>query len=204
MERFGAAEAFFRATRRFRNEDGQTAKGMAFVQMYAAYEYTVNTAVQASIDAIMAHAHAYADLRPSLLAIFLQPQLQSLKACAPKNEWENRLALFEMAYSAKAAVIPNVIVPSNGTHYRQPQLRLTFKVMGIKRLPARRIRHLQRIDEVVEHRNAIAHGRETPGAIGRRYSRKDIRRSMRQVKSVCLLFVDVLQSHCSIATEHRR
>ena len=58
-------------------------------------------------------------------------------------------------------------------------------------MAVRRKKHIQRISEVVGHRNVIAHGEEKAEDIGRRYTRSEILKMMRQMKSVCLLQIIV-------------
>jgi hypothetical protein len=69
---------------------------------------------------------------------------------------------------------------------------MIFRVFGINRLPVRRRAHIGRINEVVGHRNLIAHGTETANDIGRRYTRADISHITAQMRSVCLLLIQVL------------
>jgi hypothetical protein len=63
---------------------------------------------------------------------------------------------------------------------------------------------LLRIDEVVDHRNAVTHGRETPDKIGRMYSRAEVVHRIAQMKSVCLLLISATEAHCANTARHRR
>lgn len=202
--RFASIETFFKGAHGLKGNSAQIAKGLAFVQVYAAYEYTVSTVVQIAVDVLIAHSHPTKDLLPSLMALFLNGELQSLRDCPPKDIWDRRLRLFKQVFSSAAASVPNTILPSDGSHFRHTQLQVIFEVLGIERTPAQRQRHLYRIDEVVEHRNAIAHGRETAESIGRRYSRSEILRVVGQMKSVCVLLVAVIEKFCADPSRHCR
>ena len=74
----------------------------------------------------------------------------------------------------------------------------------MRRLPVRRQQHRQRIDEVVNHRNTIAHGQEKAEDIGRRYTRSDILRIASQMKGVCLLLINVFDGFCADGSRYRR
>jgi hypothetical protein len=202
--RFAAVESFFKAVHALKGDSAQVAKGLAFVQIYSTYEYTVSSVVQTAIDVLVSHNHSTKDLAPCLMTLFLDSELRSLRDCSPKDVWDRRLKLFEKVFSGDTASVSNNILPSDGSHYRHTQLQLIFAVLGIKRTPAQRNRHLRRIDEVVNHRNAIAHGRETAENIGRRYSRAEILHIIQQMKSVCLLLIMVIQNHCLDFSRHRR
>lgn len=203
--RFAVVQSFFRATRDFKGEIAAAAKGMAFVQVYAIYEFTVRSAVQISIDALNAHKTRIRDISPSLLALYLDPELSALKDCGVKNVWGNRLKIFERAFSRELISLSNGIGPPNeGAHYRHPDLIMICKVFGIARLPVPRRRHLFRIDEVVDNRNQIAHGSETAEEVGRRYTRPEINRIIAQMRAVCLLLIAIFDGYCTDRARHRK
>ena len=203
--RFAAMALFFNATKGFTGDDEMAAKGLMFVQAYAVYEHTVRNVVQLAIDAIKAHNHKLMDLSPPLLALFLDPELESLRRVGGKDVWNRRVKLFERAFSKSALDISaDSGIPHDGSHFKYTQLQMIFQVFGIKRLPVRRRSHIPRIEEVVGHRNQIAHGSETAVDVGRRYSRSEICHIMDQMKSVCLLQVAVFDAYCSNKSRHRR
>ena len=203
--RFEAIELFFGETRGLQGDHAATTKGLMFVQVYAVYEYTVRSVVRVAIDSIKAHNNKLKDLSPSMLALFLDPEWESLKDSGRKTEWENRLNIMERAFSNDViGLSSDTKLPHDGSHYRYSHLLLIFKVFGITRLPVRRQQHRQRIDEVVYHRNSIAHGQEKAEDIGRRYSRTEVIHMTRQMKSVCLLQVNVFESFCADSMRYRR
>jgi hypothetical protein len=205
IERFSAVESFFKATHGLRGIiSKQTARGLSFVQIYAVYEYTVTTVFQLAINTLVSHGFQRKKLKPTLMTLFLDSELKSLKECSPKNIWNSRLRLFEQVFSRGTARIDNTVFPNDGTHFRHTQLHTVFSVLGINRTPAQRKRHLLRIDEVVEHRNAIAHGRETAEEIGRGYTRAEILKRIREMKSVCILLISAIQTHCEDSSRHCR
>ncbi len=145
LGRFTAADSFFRFAHGPDRTapQAQTAKGLAFVQIYAIYEYTVCTVFRIAIDSLVSHKHSTKALTPSLMALFLDPQLRSLRDCSPSNVWSRRLELFGTIFSRASAKVPNTVLPSDGTHFRHTQLELIFEVFGIKWMPARRRIHLR-------------------------------------------------------------
>ena len=203
MERFTAVEEHFRGSRRLRGDTKITTKGLLFIEIYAVYEYTVKSVMRGAIDQIVAKSHNYADLRPSLLAIFLDPELQSLRSTGPKTIWESRLSLFERSVSEKP-ISPVRVLPSDGNHFRHTHVELILKSLGVTRTFTRRRRHLYMIDEVVNNRNAISHGDETPLDVGRRYSRKDLLRRIRLMQGICLRLVSIVGEHCDDPSKHCR
>jgi hypothetical protein len=202
--RFSRIESFFKDTQYFKGDSAQIAKGIVFVQVYAAYEYTVTSVFRSALDAIMSHKVPTESLTPYLLAVFLDPQIHSVQDSSATAEWQSRFRLFEMACSKAPAHVGNTVFPKDGSHFRHSQLRLMFDILGIKRFPVQRRRHLGRINEVVDNRNAVAHGGETAEDVGRRYSRTEILHAIRQMRSVCLLLVSAIKTRCAIPSFHRR
>ena len=203
--RFNAIELFFKETKHLKDEHVATTKGLMFVQVYAVYEFTVKSVVRVAIDSIRARNYKIRDISPSMMSLFLDPELNSFRDGGRKDEWENRLKIFDRAFSNDPVDLSSeTSLPSDGSHYRYTQLLVIFKVFGIRRLPVRRRQHRQRIDEVVNHRNTIAHGQEKAEDIGRRYTRSDILRIASQMKSVCLLLINVFDGFCADGSRYRR
>jgi hypothetical protein len=201
MERFTAVEQYFRnSPKEFRGippELTQTPKGLVLLQIYAIYEYTVREVTGTAIEEIAKHAHAYADLRHSLLAIFLEPEISSLRNCGDKNDWLRRLELLQKLTSP-APITAVATIPFDGSHYRHTHVELILRVLGVKRTLTRRKRHLYQIDTLVDKRNSISHGDETAMDVGRLSSRADIMREIRVMKSICLRLIEIVSEHCSM------
>ena len=204
-ERFSAIELFFGSTKSLKGDHAAMVKGLMFVQVYAVYEFTVNSVVRVAIESIKAQKHKMKDISPPLMTLFLDPEFMALSDGGKKNTWGNRISLFERAFSNDTvALSSDTKPPHDGSHYRYTQLVTIFNVFGIKRLPVRRRMHISRITEVVNHRNSIAHGQETAEDIGRRYTRSEILHMVRQMKSVSTLLISVLDSFCADGSRHRR
>lgn len=202
IDRFTSVEAYFKATGRFRGESlTQASKGWAFVHIYSAYEFTVTASMRTAIDAVVAHQHTILELEPRLMALFLDSYLISVKECDPQDTWTRRTVLLSQLFKSGPAFVRNTIFPKShkkeGKQFRPQQLQLIFDIFGVPRTPIRMARHLHRIVEIVETRNLIAHGEETADDVGRRFSRAEISKRISQVRTVCLQFIQALETHCS-------
>lgn len=204
MDRFTALEQYFRKTGKFRGELSQTARGLVFVQAYAIHESTVVNVVRFASEAIVAHSLTYADLRPSLLAMFLDAELSSVRDCGIRNLWDRRIELFRLSTSNDLLRSADQTMPTDGSHFRHTHIKLILKVLGITRAPTTRRRHLYRIDEVVNNRNFIAHGEKTAAEVGRGYSNGDIWNIIRQMRSACLRLIHIVEEHCGEPKNHRK
>ena len=203
--RFASIESYFSATKTFKGDPAATAKGLMFVQVYAAYEYTVKEVVRTTIESINRHRHRMRDISPPLLALYLDPELSSLRDCGRRHVWSARRAIFERAFSADFVALPiDTGPPTDGSHYRASHLVMILSVFNIRRRPARKMQHLTRINEVVSHRNGIAHGTDTAENVGRRYTRAEILHMERQMKSVCTHLVSIFDGFCANPSRHRK
>ena len=203
--RFASIKSYFSATKDFQGDLAATAKGLMFIQVYAAYEYTVKGVVRTAIESINSHRHRMIDISPPLLTLYLDPELSSLRDCGRRHVWSARRAIFERAFSADFVTLPtDTGPPTDGSHYRASHLVIILSVFNIRRRPARKMQHLTRINEVVNHRNEIAHGTDTAENVGRRYTRAEIWHMERQMKSVCTHLISIFDGFCANPSRHRR
>lgn len=203
VERFEAVERHLRYSPRSPADIAQTARGLAFVEIYAVYEHAIRQTALLAAQAIASHRHRFSDLQPSLAVLFLDAELNSLRDCSEAKVWRKRLDVFNQFFSRNRITAVDV-VPHDGSHFRYSQVQMLFEVLGIKRAFVMRRRHPYMIDEIVRHRNSIAHGHETPLQIGRQFSREDVARRIRLMRSICLRIVSIVQEFCDSPTRHRR
>ena len=76
------------------------------------------------------------------------------------------------------------VVPTDTSNLRYEQLAEIWETFGISSPVLPRMSLRGRLSEITEHRNAIAHGRESPAAVGSRYSTGELETRMREVYEV--------------------
>lgn len=171
-------------------------KGLIFVQLYAAYEYAVRESVLASFAVVDGHALPLNAIRRGVLTLALDAEFMSLASLGRRTSWDRRLQLLEKAASPEAAKLQGIEFPDDGSHYRPGQLETIWKLMGIPAPIVPQLKHLGRIVELVDNRNAIAHGRFTADEIGSRYSGDDIQQRIEDVQEICIHVVQAIEDHC--------
>ncbi len=162
----------------------QRAKGVAFVEMYAFYEYAVHSAVKNALSALQVANLPIAALAPGLQALAMNPAMDSVRDSGARKRWISQLQVFQKILRTTADIQLDVF-PTDGSHFRKPQLELIWQLFDVsgRIVPDRRLYPL--IGELVERRNAVAHGRERPEDIGRMYSTNDVRKKFRQSRRIC-------------------
>lgn len=193
VERFLAGVAAIEETA---PESAAIFKGLCFVQMYAIYEYTVRSSVQATLSSLKSGALTMNQIRREVLCLVLDPRWDAAAQAGPARMWECRIDLMNRAHSDEAAAsINDTLFPADGSHYRVRQLHTIWKVLGLVAPIVPEPRLLGRIEEMVENRNAITHGRRTAEDAGRSYSRLDIEERFADLKRICEHVLGTLEAH---------
>ena len=171
-------------------------KGLAFVQLYATYEYAVRAAVQATLIVLRAAGVEIRTLRRDLLALVLDSHWDSASSSGRPRVWESRMALIAHVDSREpTSILRDDLFPSDGSHYRINQLRTIWRIFCVNApiVPEPRLRG--RIEELVENRNAVSHGRRRPEEVGARYSWQDIAKRAEDTDTISHHIVSTLESH---------
>jgi len=165
-------------------------KGLMFVHLYGVYEYAVHSAVQAVLAAVRADQLCPRDLHHSSLTLVLNPGFSSASTAGRPRVWKQRLDLvasFESGTPLQS--LDDTLFPADGSHYRVAQLETIWAIFGISVPVVPESRLIGRIEELVENRNAIAHGRRTPEEVGGRYSTSEIEKRIADIEKITVYLV---------------
>lgn len=174
-----------------------TCRGFLFVQLYGIYEYAVTRAVQAALDTVKRDFLGHSEIRRSLLALVLDAEFDSAAKAGRERLWERRIALMVAADDDTPALgFRDNVFPGDGSHYRARQLTTVWKILGMGAPILPSVRFVTRIDELVENRNAIAHGRHTPREVGGRYTNGDMKKWIDDTDAIAHYVIDTVKAHC--------
>lgn len=172
-------------------------KGLMFVQLYGVYEHAVNSAVQSAISTIRDDQLSPSQLHHRLLTLVLDAEFMAVVDTGRSKTWSRRLELVERFEDrSEFSSLSNTIFPADGSHYRIKQLRTIWEIFGLTVPVVPEQRLLGRVDELVENRNAIAHGRRTPEDVGSRYSVGEIAKTITDVEMIATHIVESIERHC--------
>lgn len=174
-----------------------TCRGLLFVELYGTYEYAVTRAVQAALDTIRRESLNYGEIRRSVLAIVLDAQFDSAAKSGRDRLWEQRIALLSaIDDDGQVAELRDSVFPNDGSHYRAQQLTTVWQVLGIASPVVPDRKFLGRINELVDNRNAIAHGRRTAHEVGARYSIAEMEKRVSDTEAITYHVIDTVKAHC--------
>jgi hypothetical protein len=176
--------------------EAATCKGLMFVQLYGIYEYSVNSAVQATLSSIRGDGLCPLELHQRALTLVLHSRFISASTAGPRRMWEQRSDLVASIDSTSPLQsLDDTVFPKDGSHYRVRQLQTIWAVFGLAVPVVPEPRLLGRIEELVENRNAIAHGRRTAEEVGGRYSTLEIEKTVDDVGQISSYVVTEMETH---------
>jgi hypothetical protein len=113
-------------------------------------------------------------LQNGFKVIAIRSQLQSVSSLSQAAIWKSGFELVSAITDGRTCTIVSNVFPNDGSNFRRSQVQTFCRVFGLTD-PGSILREVwQRLDTVVTERNAIAHGRETAGNIGRQYTLADL------------------------------
>jgi MAE_28990/MAE_18760-like HEPN len=173
-------------------------KGLFFVYLYAVYERCVDEACRAAYNIVNRHGISCREVRPELLALGLNAQFDSLEAASGKRQWQRRADVMRSSVDVSAVQICDMGIPMDGSHMRVQQLETIWKLLGIDAPVVPHPRYIDRIHELVERRHAVAHGREMPDEVGRRFTIDDLKARLVDVEACCTYFIRTIEGHVAL------
>lgn len=162
-----------------------SAKGLFFVHLYGTYEYTVTAAVQESLRHINQGKSKIVDCHPVFLSMALDPECRSLVDVGPDKTWDRRRVLFRRINSSEEVAVAETLMPTSGGNPKYEHLCSIWETFCIREPVVPRPLLIGRIKELVDSRNAIAHGRESASAVGSRFTPAELHTRYADISEVC-------------------
>jgi hypothetical protein len=171
-------------------------KGMVFVLLYAVYEYTVTSSVKEFLSMVKNDQVRIKDIRFEALALIMESHFKSISDVKAGKKWLARARLLsEISSNDIVDDTIDSLFPSDGSHFRDAQVKTIWEVFGVDLPIFPNMSLSKRIDEIVDSRNAIAHGRKSAEEVGRSFSSDDLQKRISDIESVCLYIMETLERH---------
>jgi hypothetical protein len=175
-------------------EDTKLLRGLFFVHLYAALEYSVNGAVQETLRSIASKNAKSADVEARFHSVTLHHLFQSYLDSKGRR-MRKRLDILDAQSSTNICVINDSLFADQLKNIWADTLSdvcdcLCLDLACIKERATRTY-----IDEVVDRRNAVAHGRESPVEAGSRMNAGELEHRLVAVMNVAEQLTDSLEAH---------
>lgn len=177
------------------DENIKVQKGLIFVSMYAAIEYTLTACVSAFLSEIQNERKNQNEYKKYILCASLHAEFNALTDGGVRNSWSKRVRFMDKLKSTDPAFFDATIFPSDGTNISYDQIEMVWKILHLPDPILPDEVHDWMLKELKDHRNAIAHGRETAAAIGSRFTFSVLKSRLREVEVLCGHLVHSFESH---------
>lgn len=169
-------------------------RGLYYVHLYSALEKTINEAVEQALILIQSRSVKNKHFKMHFNVISLQHKLQGFKSCGYKEYFNKSSDIFQNITSDDIFPLNNTIFSQSlqNVWFKTIQETLTFFGANDLNLESR-IKYT--IDEIVERRNAVAHGRESAAQVGEKHRATVLRTKTNDIQLVADLFVATFESY---------
>ncbi|MDO5327150.1 MAG: MAE_28990/MAE_18760 family HEPN-like nuclease [Clostridia bacterium] len=178
------------------NPDFQTSSyGLFFVYIYGVYESIIKQIIGITINELNQSGVGIASCIYELYSVLLSNEYDSLYQIGNDKKWEKRWVISQKLACNHTITIPTDLFPTDGRNIKIHQLESLNNSFGIDKpvLPRQDIGHY--IQEMVEHRNHIAHGDVLPKEVGRRYTKTDILNCCSIITEICNYICDTYEEY---------
>ena len=169
-------------------------KGLFCVHLYAAFEKSISDAIETVLTLISSKNIKNSHLSAPILSVVLKDKIKSLKDSAYSKIFIKSSDIFIDAAS-------NNIVPINETafasHLQNVKINIIdeiVKTLGMNPLILS-IHTRITIDEVVDKRNAVAHGRDSAASVGERYRVPALREKLEIISTAAHEIIDAIENY---------
>jgi hypothetical protein len=188
-------------------ESAAILRGLFFVHLYGVLEHAISLSVQVLLQEMTKAGIPYRRFEHHLHAVVLDDHFRSLADPGLKPRWPKRRELLTKQISSEPCSLNDAVFQDQLQNIWFKTLQTIFEYLCIQRdaVPEERMRGY--IDEIVENRNAVAHGRQSAQGVGRRITSSDLEERLdavvRVVNHVLSCFEDYLQNREFIDLQHR-
>jgi hypothetical protein len=169
-------------------------KGLFFVPLYGALEYTATSVVQRCISKLNEKRCDISSLKPTLYSLIFDKECNSLIDSRDKK-WTKRYDLFSKMNTTHPCHIEEHLFPTSTGNIKYQQMESIWKTFGISADVINTDRVRGRLDTLAENRNKIAHGRELPSSVGSAYTTSELEDFYNLISSYCSYILSVFEAY---------
>lgn len=170
-------------------------RGLFYVSCYGALEWSVTAGVHAYLAAIDEEKVPVSQLDWVFNSIALDGFLKALTNTGDKGKWAARRRVFEAFADGTHCKSAPASMESLLSNIWPKTIEEIFHCFGIKKPWTDSIANLGYMKELVEKRNAVAHGRQTATEAGEGTSFAQLDKIHKATSDVALYFLSTLEEH---------
>lgn len=182
-------------------------RGLAYVSIYASLEFTVRKAVNITLQSIGSVSPRSNHLVPRLHSIAQDGEFKSISASSPSKTWERRVQALDKIFSDAACEMPDTAFDMYLQNVKRPVLEQLFECLDLPGAVVPANECFGYLQEVVDGRNAVAHGRSSAMEQGRRHRCSELMLRHAAISEICRHVLEVFEAYVAgflfISPEHR-
>jgi RiboL-PSP-HEPN len=170
-------------------------RGLFYVHLYATFEHSVNEAVLTLLRAVNDLKIKTVHLEPIFLSVSLDSDFNSLRDSGVNHRWTRRIDLLRKQSSMDQAAIDENVFSSYLQNIWQKNLQQIFDCFFINEPIVPNLTCSPFIDEIVNKRNAVAHGRESPVRVGSGTRSSDLHIRLDAISQIITHLIQCFERH---------
>jgi hypothetical protein len=168
-------------------------RGLFYVHLYGAFERSVNDSVSTFIRGTVDLEVNVQHITPHFLPVALDARFKSLQGTQGSGNWKKRLEFVGAMIATGTCSINDALFSEHLQNAWPQTLAAVATYLGIG-TPAFEASDVLAVDEVVDKRNAVAHGRASPAEIGASTRSGTLESRFDSTKAVLLRFMAHLEA----------
>jgi len=189
------------------SENATVLRGLFFVHLYGAFEYSVTLSVEVLLQEMTKVSVPFAQFEHLVHVVALDAHFRSLAEPGLKTKWQKRRDLLTKQISSQSCSLNDTVFHDQLQNVWYRTIQNIFEVLNVSKAPVPEDRIRGYIDEVVDNRNAIAHGRESAHEVGRRTTSAGLAERLEaitnEVNHIIVCFEEYLENRHFIDSRYR-
>ncbi len=173
-------------------------KGYLFVSLYSSIEYTITNVVSKYLEVLAQEQLKPMEYKKYLLCAVLDSKFNALIGSGKRKLWDRKKEFFDALFSDSPADIDDSVFPTDGINISIKQLQDIWIIFHLDGQAVPDGFNAWVLNEIKEHRNAIAHGREKAADIGGRYTTETLKRRVKDIEALCFHIVLCFKENSNI------
>lgn len=169
-------------------------RGLFYVHLYSALEKAINETIEQTILLVKQDGVKNKHYKNIFNVISLNSKMQAFKSCRNKRYFSKSADVFESLESEESYDLNDTVFSENLQNIWYKTIQETIRSFGATSISVEpRVRLT--IDELVEKRNAVAHGRQTPVSVGERHRVDVLRTKAQEIQLVVEQFISTFEDY---------
>jgi hypothetical protein len=172
-------------------------KGLFLVLLYGAFEYSITRTLTEVSALINSRRVEYGHISDLLYPLALDAELTSVAMIGRDLKWQRRAELFRKQKCADPVNLLQGAFLAQLDNMWAATVQKMFAIFGLNEPALYDIKVRQYIDEVVEKRNAVAHGRESASTVGQAYTTGALQNLLNEIATQAQYVLSAFDGHIS-------